>query len=89
MITVNKLIILNYINRLKKEDIENYSLRENTILNKEEIDIIYDYIKNHFDKIVNNPIKVLNEVKDKVSTSVYDKILELYDKYKDMIDKLK
>jgi hypothetical protein len=45
---MNKLIILNYINKLKKEDIYNFSLKENIELNDNELDIIYDYIKNDF-----------------------------------------
>ena len=86
---MNKLIILEYINRLTKEDISIFGLNQGIKLTNNELDTIYDYIKNDNQRILNNPIEVINEVKDKVSYKVYEKLLELYDKYKDFIDKIK
>ena len=84
-----KKIIYNYINNIKKEDIISYSIKEGIILSKYEIDIIYDYIKNKYLSIIDNPNKILTEIKDKVSNETYHKLLELYDKYKDIINKIK
>ena len=83
---MNKLLIYKYIERIKKEDIANYSLSQNINLTTNELDIIYDYIKNKTNEILNNPSKLIDEIKDKVSINVYNKIVELYDKYKDYIN---
>ena len=77
-----KQLILNYINNIKKEDITSFSLKQNINLKIDELNIIYDYIKNESARIINNPHEVINEIKDKVSLPVYNKILELYNKYK-------
>ena len=44
------------------------------------------YIKNKTNEILNNPSQLIDEIKDKVSINVYNKIVELYDKYKDYIN---
>lgn len=82
---MNKLIIMEYMNRIKKEDINNFSLKQGINISKKDLDIIYEYIKNDAMRILNNPIDVINEIKDKVSYDVYIKILELYNKFKDKI----
>lgn len=83
---MNKLLIYKYIERIKKEDIANYSLSQNINLTTNELDIIYDYIKNKTNEILNNPLHLIDEIKDKVSINIYNKIVELYDKYKDYIN---
>ena len=83
---MNKLLIYNYINKIKKEDIKQFSLNQNINLSNNELDIIYNYIKYDTDNILNNPDKILNEIKDKITIPVYNKILELYNKYKDFIN---
>lgn len=82
---MNKLLIYKYIERIKKEDIANYSLSQNINLTNNELNIIYDYIKHKTNEILNNPEEILKEIKNKLSIPVYNKIIELYDKYKDFI----
>ena len=82
---MNKLLIVEYIKKLSKEDILRYGLKEDIVLTKNELDIIYNYIKNRYNDIFNNPLEILDEIKDKVRNSVYDKLMELYDKYKNYI----
>ena len=86
---MNKLLIYKYINKLTKNDIIQFGLKQNITLDNNDTNIIYDYIKNDNKRIINNPLEIISEVKDKVSEQVYHKLLELYDKYKDFIDKLK
>ena len=80
---LNKLIIQEYIDRLTKEDIYNFFLKENITLTNEDIDIIYHYLKNK--NIFDNYENILNEIKDKLNLKTYQKILELYQKYKNKI----
>ena len=80
---INKNLIYLYIKRIKKEDILDFAKRQDIILNNNELDLIYDYIKNKTDNILDDPEYVLEEIKDKLSYEVYLKILELYFKYED------
>lgn len=85
MIILGEKFIKNYINKLTINDINNFLLKENISINSNDINIIYIYIKNNFDEILKDEIKVLNRVKNDVNKDTYDKILYLYDKYKDKI----
>ena len=47
--------------------------------------IIYDFIKNNWQEIYKGDrLKMLNEIKNKVSNNTYLYILDLYNKYKDV-----
>lgn len=75
-------LIKNYINMINKDDIVSFAKRENFILNNEELDIIYNAIKNRWEEIYNNGINVISEYKDKLNSNTYDKLIELHDRYK-------
>ena len=76
-------IIEKYIKKLTKEDIINFSNNENIILNDNEIDIIYNTIKNDYKSLLysNNKI-IFNDLKNKINPNAYNKIIELYTFYK-------
>ena len=63
---------------ITKEDIKNFALKQNIDLTNNEIDVIYTYIEND----INNPLKILSEIKDKVKPKTYETILTLYNTYK-------
>ncbi len=75
-------LIKKYVDLLKKEDIINYSNKQNIILNKNELDLIYNTIKTRWNEIINDGIKVINEYKDKIEENTYKKLIELYEKNK-------
>ncbi len=76
-------MIEKYINKLTKEDILKFSYTQNVKLTHEELDIIYFYIKEYWRQIVkSNPTSIFMELKEKLSTNVYNKMIELYNKYK-------
>ena len=80
-------MITEYINKLKKEDINNYAQKQGITLDKEELDIVYNYIKTNYKNIIYYPIeKTLFEIKYKVKPLTYNKIEELITKYKNIID---
>jgi len=86
---MKKLFIYEYINKITKENIYNYGLNQGINLEKKDLDIIYYYVKNEYKRFFNNPEDILLEVKDKLSNNTYNKILQLYDKYKNMLNYLK
>ena len=83
---MNKLLILGYINKLKREDIIKFCNYKNININNNEIDIIYSYIKNDYKRFFNNPEEVLNEIKYKVSSNTFIEIMNLYNQYKSKIN---
>ena len=83
---MNKLIIINYIKRLTKNDIMNYCYNNNIPLTDEELDVIYYYIKNRYNEFLEGKqTELLEEIKYKIKSATYNKIIELYNKYKDKI----
>ena len=86
VIIMNIYLISEYINRLKKEDINKFALKQGIILDEKELDIIYDYVKKDYKTFIyGNPRAVLDEVKEKVRPLTYNKIENLYQQFKDKI----
>ena len=84
---MNIYLIEEYVNRLKKSDIVFFALKQGIILDSNETDIIYDYIKKNYKTIIyGNPKDILLEIKSKVKPLTYNKIENLYIKFKDKID---
>lgn len=83
---MNKLIVINYIKKLTKNDIINYCRKYFIPITDEELDVIYYYIKNRYnDFFEGRDIELLEEIKYKVKSATYNKILELYNMYKDKL----
>ena len=82
---MNKLIILKYMERLTKDDIVKYANKQDISIKDNELDLIYAYIKKYPERILNDTLDVIDEIKDDLSDKVYDKLLELYNKYKNKI----
>ena len=81
-----KNLILNYINKITKFDIENYISKENIEHTKEEIDLIYQAIKNDYNEILDNFQNYITKFKGKLNTNLYNKIIEKYNQYKKFIE---
>ena len=76
-------IIKNYVNKLTEDDIYNYALKEGVKLSDYEIKVIYMYIKNYWQVFYREDARfLLDELKEKLSPNAYNKICELYKKYK-------
>lgn len=84
---MNIYLIEDYVRRLNIGDVEKFALKQGIILDKEELTIVYDYIrKNYKTFIYGNPRDILIEIKAKVKPLTYTKIENLYMKFKDKID---
>ena len=79
-------LIKEYINRITYDDIKEFALKEGITLDKEEINIIYQYIKKYYKTFIyGNPRGLLDEIKEQVKPLTYQKIEHLYTYYKDKI----
>ena len=81
-----KNLILNYINKITKFDIENYISKENIEHTKEEIDLIYQAIKNDYNEILDNFQNYITKFKGKLNTNLDNKRIEKYNQYKKFIE---
>ena len=78
-----KNMIKKYTKNITKEDIINFSKTQDTNLSKEEVDIIYDQLKNNIDNILEDANLELSKIKDKLEPTTYLKIQELISFYKE------
>lgn len=84
---MKKELLKTYINKLTKQDIINYINKENVEATPEEIDIIYDTIKNEYEVILEtNFMNYFSNYKFILNEKLYNKIIEKYNTYKKFIE---
>ena len=72
-------LINEYVNRMSLEDVNNFALKNGIILKDNEIKLIYDHIKNNWRTIVfGNSRGILDDLKEKLDSTSYQKIESLY-----------
>ncbi|MEF2689831.1 MAG: hypothetical protein U0N10_00275 [Bacilli bacterium] len=79
-------IIKNYVDKLTKEDIINYSKKEDIFLNDNEINVIYDEIKNKWKQLYNGNTRVITDLENKINNKAYNKLIDLYNTYKKFLN---
>lgn len=79
-------IIKNYIDKLTKEDIINYSKKEGIFLNDSEINVIYDEIKNNWKQLYNGNTRVITNLENKINNKAYNRLIDLYNTYKKFLN---
>lgn len=78
-------LIEHYINKLTKEDIIDFSIKNDIILNNDELIYLYKIIKEKYKILLNGDTSIFNEIKDNININTYNKIIELYNKYKNYL----
>ena len=75
-------LIKKYIENITEQDIYDFALKEGVTLLNNEVNIIYVYIKNYWQVFLNDDSTfIFEELKEKLRIEIYDKIVELYNKY--------
>lgn len=78
-----ELIIKNYINNLKEEDIIYFANKNDICLNQSEINYIYKTIKSNYKTLLGNDYQcILNEASNYLKNDNYKKICNLYLDYR-------
>lgn len=80
---MNNLIKM-YINKIKKEDIKIFLNNNGINLSEKELEYAYYIIKNKYELILNEDIYIFDEIKKNISINNYNKLLKLYNKYKNL-----
>ena len=87
MIFIKKELIINYINKIEKQDIIDYLSLECIPASNEEINKLYYLIKNNYEEILNsNFMEYIQKYKNSFNKHLYLKIIEKYNKYKKFIE---
>ena len=76
-------IIRGYIEKITISDINRFALNNNISLNNNELNLIYKYVKNDWKTILyGNYNSTLNDLKNKIDINKYNKIEQLFYKFK-------
>lgn len=79
---IYKELVSKYIHQLQVSDLEEFATRKNISYTKDEILVIYQFIQYHYQDLLEENIKVFEEIKGKVSPTLYKTLLNLYIEYK-------
>lgn len=74
-------MINSYVNKLTKNDIIKFALKNNIKLTDEEVNIIFDTIKKDWRELLHNPNQVFDKLRNKVSPNTYNNIIYFYNLY--------
>lgn len=76
-------MIRKYIETLTEKEIEEFAIKEGIKLLDEEKKVIYLYIKNYWETLLEEDSTfIFEELKEKLQPKTYEKVIELYNKYK-------
>ena len=59
---MNIYLISEYVNRMQKQDVNNFAIKQGITLDNEELDIIYNNIKNNYKTLIYGNPKLIVEV---------------------------
>jgi hypothetical protein len=84
---MNDYLLQIYIERLSKNDINDFAITQGITLNNEELNIIYDYLKKYWRTFYyGNPKSLLEELRNKLNEEAYRKIEALYIQTKEKLN---
>ncbi len=77
MIIIYKELVRKYISNLTPNHIKKYSSSINYILTEEEVSMIYQFIRNYYEELLEDE-STIYKLKGQVRDDLYNKIVELY-----------
>ena len=76
-------IIERYIQKLTKDDINSFAIKNNINLSEEELDFSYIFVKKNYKEVLGNPdLLILDRYKEKFSEENFNKIKKLFIAYR-------
>ena len=80
---MTEFLIKRYISKLSLSEIDSFSKKNGLSLSEDELNLIYDYIKNDWHTIIyGNPRPILDDLNSKLDDYSYQKIEKLYIEFK-------
>ena len=85
MINIYKELIKKYIQKLNINDIKLYCINNNIQVTNEEISIIYCFIKENYNDLLNGKDEVFYKLKKIIRNDLYNNIINIYKENKNKI----
>lgn len=75
-------IIERYMERLTKEDINNFAIKKGANLSPEELEFTYTFVKKNWKEVIKNPnIFEIDRYKSKFTPENFEKIKQVFNEY--------
>ena len=75
-------LIKRYMDKLTKEEVQSFAMKNNIILTEEELNFTYTFVKKNWEMIIRNPnLLQFDRFKDKFSPENFAKIQRLFVMY--------
>jgi len=75
-------IIERYINKLTKDDVNNFALKKNINLSEEELNFTYNFVKKNYKEMLGNPkLFDIYRYQSNYSKENFNKIAKVYNEY--------
>ena len=82
MIIIYKELVKMYIPKLRIQDLEEFAYKNNISYTNDELVEVYQFIRFNYNDLLNENVKVFEELKNKISPTLYKRLLDLYIEYK-------
>lgn len=82
MIFIYKELAKKYINRLSINDVKNFADKNKIEYTNEELVIVYNFIMYNYNDLLDGNIKIIDNIKDKISPTLYKRLINLYIEYR-------
>lgn len=82
MIFIYRELIKKYIHQIKPSDLEEFAKKKDISYTQDELLVVYQFIKYHYQDLLDENIKVFEEIRKKISPNLYKQLLNLYIEYK-------
>lgn len=77
-----KNLIEKYMEKISKEDVNNFALSKNIMLSDEELNFVYDFITKNYKEMLNSPnLFDIDRYKTRFSPGNFEKIKKVFIEY--------
>ena len=75
-------LIVNYMSKITKEDMNNFALSKDVNLSESELDFTYDFVMKNYQNFLKNPkLFNINRYKDHYTEENFSKITKVFNEY--------
>ncbi len=82
MIFIYKDLIREYIPKLTMKDLERFAHKKNIEYTQDELVQVFEFIQYYYNDLLDENIKVFEQIRNKISPNLYKTLLHLYIDYK-------
>jgi len=84
---MNINIIESYINQIEERDLRKFLEKQKISINEKEERYLFYILKNKYKDVLDEDILIFYDIKKNINNEAYNKLLELFNKYKGLYKK--